>query len=244
MITILLLLSIPLQSQDTLKWYALNSYFSGNSSVSVPIKCDGFEDIFAFQYGIKFDTNYVILDSVSISNVLPEFDLSNFGFNWIPPHLIPKNNMSVLWTYAYGYGVQNASQIFTLHFTTKQSGWLKDIIFPSTDVLVFECIDETMSEIPITFEVRSEIPVQNTTDIDDVYCNSITIYPNPIKNYLNVESNFVGIMKIFDSIGNLQFVFNINIGNNLLLIDNDPGLKFIYFLDERGNSITKKITKD
>lgn len=229
--TLFILLSTILYSQDTLQWYAVNQYFGPNQNITVPIKTHNFEEIFAFQYGLKFDTTFLTLDSVSFYNTLPGYDLDGFGFNWIPPNLIPKNNITTLWTDAYGYSLPNGTQIYNLHFTTHQSGWIKDVLFPSTDILVFEAIDETLEEINIQFEVIDELPLQPLTDINEISNQYFKIYPNPFSDYLNIVSPIDGNIQVLDINGKLEGKYQINSGMNRLYLSSKPGMKLIYFYD-------------
>lgn len=244
LLTLLLIVSIPLQSQDTLKWYALNSYFSENSTLTVPIKCQGFDSIFAFQYGIRFDTNYLELDSMTLTGILPEYDSSNFGFSWIPPHLIPKNSVTTLWTHATGKSVSDGTVIYNLHFSTRQSGWLEDVLFASSQLLVFECIDETMTEIGIVFEVVSESQNQNTTAGMTEISENFSIYPNPIDNYLSIHSDKFGQLSIYDAVGKLEQTEMISSELSTVEIFGCSGIKIIVFRRNDGVNILQKIIKN
>ena len=224
-----ILLSTSIYAQDTLKWYAINQYFSNNSSITVLIKVENFDSIFEFQYGLKFDTTFLTLDSVSFYGTLPGYDLDGFGFSWIPPHLIPKNNMSTLWTDAYGLSLPNGTRVYNLHFTTHQSGWLKDVLFPSTDILVFEAIDETLEEIPIKFEVIDELQPEPLVGTDEKFEGLIHVYPNPFHDYLNMFSTISGSIFILNSDGKIESEYEIQPGMNRLYLTGNPGLKLLYF---------------
>lgn len=244
LITFFITLSSILYSQDTLKWSTSDYYFNANSTLVIPIRVQNFDSIFAFQYGLKFDTTFLELDSVSFTGILPGYDLEGFGFSWIPPNLIPKNNISTLWTDAYGYSLPDNSVVYNLHLTSKKYGQLKNVLFPSKEILVFEAIDETFEEIAITFEVISELPLNEPTlKSDDVINNCIRIYPTPIINYFNVELPSAGTIVIFDIIGNVERVLNANVGLNIIELCGYSGIKILYFFNGK-DQFSMKIIKE
>jgi len=196
LLSLFTLYSSFITAQDTLEWYALDRYFPANIHLTVDVKVDNFDDIYSFQYGVKHDTSVLHLDSVTFYNVLPGYNLSGFGFDWVPPYLIIPGNMTTLWTDAFGYSLPKGTQVYNMHFTTKQSGQLINHLWPSTEELVFEAITNGSQEIPTTFKVLQEISSTVTPIV-----NSLKVYPNPTSDYVSLNEG--GLLKIFDSTGTL-----------------------------------------
>lgn len=224
--TLLFLASVVTAQVDTLEWFALDRYFPANIPLAVDIKTRNFNDIYSFQYGVKYDTSALKLDSVTFYNVLPGYDLSGFGFEWAPaPFHIKAGNMTTIWTDAYGYTLPKGTQVYNMHFTTKKAGQLINHLWPSTEELVFEAITEDGKEIPTTFSVITEggaaVIEPNALQV---------IYPNPASNYINVAE----FSKIYDLSGNL-----VASGNGLINFNLTPGL----YLVVTSTGMTKLIIK-
>ena len=84
----------------------------------------------------------------------------------------------------------------------------------------FELVDE---DLVIDIELL-------ISDVREITGNDFQIFPNPVSGYINVTSNYPGIMQLFDLSGNILNEFEINPGKSGFDVSGYPsGLYFIRF---------------
>ena len=70
---------------------------------------------------------------------------------------------------------------------------------------------------------------------------SVGIYPNPMNDILYIESDDVVSVTVFNAVG--QQVLFVESRNEIDVAELSNGLYFVRLIDNKGNTITKKIIK-
>jgi hypothetical protein len=78
--------------------------------------------------------------------------------------------------------------------------------------------------------------------INEINKAQLTIYPNPAKNYITVESNQSGTLSLYDASGKLVLQQNIENGNNRIQVSSfDMGVYFVHVVLEDGSKTINKL---
>ncbi len=75
------------------------------------------------------------------------------------------------------------------------------------------------------------------TTINQLTKEVLTVFPNPAKSYLNIESRFSGILNIYDLSAKLIFETNLKIGLNSINIDLKSGIYLLQAIDKNNVNI-------
>lgn len=82
----------------------------------------------------------------------------------------------------------------------------------------------------------------STTSISDASANSVSIYPNPATDVLNVRAEGFNTVEILNFLG--QVVYSSTVSNSTMHINTADLTAGVYFVRLNGeNTITKKFTK-
>ncbi len=85
-----------------------------------------------------------------------------------------------------------------------------------------------------------------SVDVSITSQNVIKLYPNPVQEYFSLQlaGDYTGVVKIYDSYGQLVKVLNLNNGRNIINVsDLSPGMYFIQLPSSSG-IITQKLIKE
>lgn len=222
LLTLFTALSLSLSAQaDTLKWFAINQFYLAGQHITVPVKTKNFKSIASYQFGMKYDTASLRLDSISIyPGVLPNFSQENFGTSDESP-LISAGNITTLWTTPYANTLWDGTQVFNLHFTGKKKSDLLHTLVPSQEELVFEAIDSLVNEIPERFYIDKEEQAQPvSTHNPDIV--PLVAFPNPTSD--SIRFNQSGSAVLFDIQGHIIYQ-----ANNYYLQDIDLPVSGVYY---------------
>lgn len=97
---------------------------------------------------------------------------------------------------------------------------------------------------------KSYINIRRTTEIEENPSEDISVYPNPIKDFLNIEFNkqtsLKNIIRIYNDAGQLVFIKQVNENTSKVSINTSNFVSGMYLIkveDTEGKFFTKKIIK-
>ncbi len=183
--------------------------------------------VFTIESDIPYLNHFALLDDFAavegIENVRPG-DASGFNYTGIP-YLIDGQQVRASNIEAIPNGLR-----FTIH---RESCGNTCPISKGWDVL----ISEDCSQITI-----EELEILSTREFDS---SNINIYPNPIKNTLNIEASEISIttITIFSAIGSKVKFIPHNV-SNVDVSDLPPGLYFVELVTSEGQKYIHKVLKN
>ncbi len=130
---------------------------------------------------------------------------------------------------------------FTLPYTIAVGEYVEVDIYMS-EVWKREVVIET--ELVINSSVGEQIiPVtwKGEVDIEENSFALVELYPNPMNDVLYIESENIASVAIFNAVG--QQVLFVESRNEIDVADLNNGLYFVRLIDNKGNTLTKKIIK-
>ncbi len=177
---------------DNIEYFtANNTIFSNQEDVSFDVKAEDNEIISGFQFTLEFDPS--ILEFTGIENKAVSISAANINTLRKSEGLV-----MISWNNALGVNVNESESLFRLHFKSKSSGILKDVIKISSQITNAEIYNEELetSKLELRFEGKDFTGLK-------VYQNT----PNPFSNITEIvfdlpEDDNVNI-KIIDSTGKI-----------------------------------------
>jgi len=138
-----------------------------------------------------------------------------------------------------GTGFQNMSTL-TAHFGIGQATAIDQVIIKWPSGIVDSIVNPAPNQSLLIVEGSSPLGSVTFTN------SNFSLYPNPAKNILNIQSDFNLVMKsaqIYDLTGRL--VLNVNPNNNAINVENlVSGTYLLLLMDETGKSYSQKFIKD
>lgn len=210
-------LSIAKSQSALLTLEVLNNEYEVNDSIRVDVRCLGFEDIAAFQFGLKYDTIALELIGISLPSPMsipmadlgdsifvdgtdtihiPDCVMGNFG-------VCTNGQIRILWTYPPATSTADSSLLFSFHFSTHDDGILSNDLTLSTSIMnpLAYSFDTILHLIPLEYVYITPNLISGLNNITNT--KSISIYPNPFIDVVNVSVPGVHIFQLYSTLGNL-----------------------------------------
>lgn len=108
--------------------------------------------------------------------------------------------------------------------------WKRELVI-ETELVINSSVGE--QTIPVTW--KGEV------DIEENSFALVELYPNPMNDVLYIESENIASVAIFNAVG--QQVLFVESRNEIDVAELNSGLYFVRLIDNKGNTITKKIIK-
>ena len=108
--------------------------------------------------------------------------------------------------------------------------WKREVVI-ETELVINSSVGEQI--IPVTW--KGEV------DIEENSFALVELYPNPMNDILYIESDDVESVTFFNAVG--QQVLFVENRNEIDVAELNDGLYFVRLVDNKGNTLTKKIIK-
>ncbi|MFK7950380.1 MAG: Ig-like domain-containing protein [Saprospiraceae bacterium] len=204
-------------------------------------------DIYGGAFSVLYDTSLIKKNSVYIT-----FDNSWIGTNNLDMISINKNfgneqQIDAAFTRIDGINATGFGQIGTLNFTIKddifQRGFNVDSVIFNFEIINTKFIDRLENDIPIATETTSWVIVN--TQHAPIIGKNITIFPNPTKEYVHIQSPnlLIEYITITDVVGRTvlqQKPFN-NQDIQLNLSDLKTGVYYLQLETTKGKVVRKLV---
>lgn len=187
----------------------------------------------------ELDKSASVLSPIQITGVLP-MGQGNFSWYGKPGYALTPGEMRTLWSNPQGKTIPNNSHVFTVWFIAKTSGTIcsKFQLWPNHPVLKPRAYKANpLTLIPITFgcvEVSFKEQVEDRSEVTEVL-----MFPNPVTEYLTIQSTEPVRVEVFNLSGSLTFNSTV-VGE--LNLDLEQGVNFVKVTKGK-ESFVKKIIK-
>ncbi len=156
--------------ESPLAWQVQDRVLEAGQDIEVSFQADFLENIAAFQFALRFDTQFIQLQSVEKLPVLPLGD-DHFGL-----FEAEKGELRVAWSHHEGFELPHGSEVFILHFKTGQSGtMLSDVVALDDEQLPGLVYNNMLENNTVQLQFK---PITGTNTPDEA---NITLdnWPNP-----------------------------------------------------------------
>jgi len=226
----LLLFLFPcLSPAQSLDWQIQDISFSTGDTVTADFSAYGFNQITAYQFAMLYDTAALKFVGVTFPPGNP-MGLSLSGFSWHgkPGYNVKPRELRHLRSMTYGNTYADGTHGFSYVFMAKQSGTLSQKM-----TLAMCCLSPPLNPMsyrwPLTYQpltVAYIAPAETTAAVSETLDGSVRIYPNPVTDYLNIESDKPVQVRIFNYSGQLTHesefltnaIYTLNNGVNLVWV--------------------------
>lgn len=179
-----------------------------------------------------------VLSPIQITGVLP-MGQGNFSWYGKPGYALTPGEMRTLWSNPQGKTIPNNSHVFTVWFIAKTSGSIcsKFQLWPNHPVLKPRAYKANpLTLIPITFGC---LEISFKEQVEDRTQSTVTMFPNPVTEYLTIQSIEPVRVEVFNLNGTLTFNSTVVGEFNL---DLEQGVNFVKITKGK-ESFVKKIIK-
>lgn len=144
-----------------------------------------------------------ILSPIQITGVLPGLGQGNFSWYGRPGYVLTPGEIRTLWSAPQGKTIPDNSHVFTVWFVAKSSGTIcsKFKVWYNHPVLkprAYKAIPLTL--IPITFACLETSVFESQAETRNNQ-SDIKVFPNPVIDYLNIQSELPVQIEVYNSVG-------------------------------------------